>query len=204
MLKQTLFLIFLINLPQTTFAQSRKDIKVVMLGDSLTEGYGIASEKSFPALLEKKLKVKHPQIKVINAGISGSTSASAKSRLEWQLKSQPQLIVLSLGANDGLRGLSTTNLSNNLAAAIELAKKENVKIILTGMQMPTNYGKDYQENFAAVFGNLAKKYKIPLMPFLLDGVATLKEFNQADGIHPNEKGHEIIANKLLPYIEKEL
>ena len=177
---------------------------IVALGDSLTEGYGIAMEKAYPALLEKKLKAARKDVKVINAGSSGSTSASAESRLLWQLKSKPDILILALGANDGLRGLPPKSTYENLAKAIELAQKNKLKVILTGMMMPQNYGDDYRKKYSATFTDLAQKYKVTIMPFLLEGVAMKKELNLADGIHPNEKGHEVIAERLLPIVQKEL
>lgn len=195
-------LVFLFLLTPLTSLGASKTI--VALGDSLTEGYGIALEKAYPALLEKKLKAAQKDIKVINAGSSGSTSASAESRLQWQLKSKPDILILALGANDGLRGLPPQNTYDNLAKAIELAQKNKLKIILTGMMMPQNYGEDYRKKYSATFTDLAKKYKVTLVPFLLEGVAMKKELNLADGIHPNEKGHEVIAERLLPIVQKEL
>ncbi|MBY0314685.1 MAG: arylesterase [Bdellovibrionales bacterium] len=191
----------LLLLPLSTIAATKT---IVALGDSLTEGYGIAMEKAYPAILEQKLKTAKKDVKVINAGSSGSTSASAESRLLWQLKSKPDILILALGANDGLRGLPPKSTYENLAKAIELAQKNKLKVILTGMMMPQNYGDDYRKQYAATFTDLAQKYKVTLMPFLLEGVAMKKELNLADGIHPNEKGHEVIAERMLPIVQKEL
>lgn len=171
---------------------------IVALGDSLTEGYGLTKEEAYPALLERKLQTFYPGVKVINAGVSGSTSASAESRLKWQLKNKPQLLFLALGANDGLRGLSTEALKKNLEKTIFIAKEKNVPVILAGMKIPTNYGDDYRKKYEAVFSDLAKTHKLDFVPFLLDGVATEKNLNLPDGIHPNAEGYKIIAEKLLP------
>ncbi|MBX2995187.1 MAG: arylesterase [Bdellovibrionaceae bacterium] len=178
--------------------------KLVILGDSLSEGYGVSREAAFPALLEKKIKADGKDWTVINAGISGSTSASAVSRLKWQLKAKPDLIVVALGANDGLRGLKTEELEKNLSAAIEAIQKEKIPVILAGMMMPPNYTKDYADKFAAVYPRVAKKYKIKLIPFLLDKVAGETALNQADGIHPNEKGHVIVADTVYANIKGQL
>ncbi len=171
---------------------------VLMLGDSLTEGYGLTKEEAYPALLETKLKKKFPNVRVINAGISGSTSASGESRLKWQLKNKPHILFLALGANDGLRGLSTDALKTNLEKTIVLAQKNNVHVILAGMKIPMNYGGEYRKKYEEAFTSLAKKYNLPFVPFLLDGVATNKKLNLADGIHPNADGYKVIAEKLHP------
>lgn len=176
--------------------------RLVFLGDSLTEGYGIAREQAFPALLEKKIKIKNQDWQVVNAGISGSTTASAFARAKWLLKSPPDLLLLALGANDGLRGLSIHEIEKNLSETIELFQQKKVKVILVGMQMPPNYTNQYAKQFAEAYPRLAKKYKIELIPFLLEGVAGDSKLNQSDGIHPNEKGHEIIAEMILKKIEK--
>lgn len=179
---------------------------LVIVGDSLTEGYGVAREKAFPALLEKKLVAKTPKAKwkVINAGVSGATSASCVERTKWHLKSKPEIILIALGANDALRGLKTEKTQASLDECIILAQKEKAKVILAGMLSPPNYGSGYTDRFRRIFPALAKKYKITLIPFLLDGVAGEKSLNQADGIHPNEKGHEVIAETVFKAIESDL
>jgi acyl-CoA thioesterase-1 len=164
--------------------------KLVLLGDSLTEGYGVAREKSYAYLLQQKFGA---QVQIVNASISGSTSASAPSRMKWQMKEKPDALLLALGANDGLRGLPVKTLEDNLSQAIEIAQKEGVKVILGGMYLPPNYGADYGQKFKEVFKRLASKYKTPFIPFMLEGVAGHPEFNQADGIHPNEKGQAMVA-----------
>ncbi len=176
---------------------------LVIVGDSLTEGYGVAKEKAYPFLLEKKIQAKYPKAewKVINAGISGSTSASGPQRMAWQMKSKPDLVMIALGANDGLRGIKVTEIRKNLSATIELAQKGKGAVILAGMEMPPNYGKDYVRDFHNLFPELAQKYKIKLLPFLLDGVAGRKDLNQSDSIHPNEKGHQIIADMVVKFID---
>jgi acyl-CoA thioesterase-1 len=132
-------------------------------------------------------------LQIVNASISGSTSASAPSRMKWQMKEKPDALLLALGANDGLRGLPVKTLEDNLSQAIEIAQKEGVKVILGGMYLPPNYGADYGQKFKEVFKRLASKYKTPFIPFMLEGVAGHPEFNQADGIHPNEKGQAMVA-----------
>lgn len=172
-------------------------VKWVMLGDSLTEGLGVSRDEAYPALLQRKLKeARDPKlaaIEIVNAGLSGSTSASAPSRVKWILKGKPSGIVLALGANDGLRGLKPSETFKNLEDAIDLAQAAKVSVILLSMKMPTNYGKEYRAEFEAVFAKLAKKKKLPAPVFILEGVATKPELNQADGIHPNAQGHAVMA-----------
>jgi acyl-CoA thioesterase-1 len=183
----------------STFAET-----ILFLGDSLTEGYRLAKEEAYPALIEKKLKKEHEDIKVINGGVSGATSASGMKRLDWYLKAKPDIMVLALGANDGLRGLKVKDTEKNLSSVIEKAHNRGIKVILAGMKMPTNYGEPYRSHFEEMFPKLAKKYKIKLIPFLLEDVAIKKELNLSDGIHPNAKGHEVMARTVLKVLESEL
>jgi acyl-CoA thioesterase-1 len=180
--------------------------KVVFLGDSLTEGYEVAPEKAFPALVGDRLRARGwPEIEVVNAGVSGSTSASAVSRMRWQLRGEPDLVVLALGANDGLRGIDTQTTKQHLSEAIDLARSENVVVLLAGMKMPPNYGGEFTEAFESVFSELAKEKSVALIPFLLDGVAARPELNLTDGIHPNADGYSVVADlvivHLLPLLE---
>jgi acyl-CoA thioesterase-1 len=173
-------------------------IKLVIIGDSLTEGLGVDEKDSYPARLEILLRENGlNEAQVINGGVSGSTSATGMERLRWYLKAKPSHVMIALGANDGLRGLSPLETSKNLTQMIELALEKNVEVILMGMKMPANYGGKYRQEFEATYEQLAKKFpQVYYLSFILDGVALQKEFNQADGIHPNEKGHEIIAKNL--------
>jgi acyl-CoA thioesterase-1 len=174
---------------------------IVCLGDSLTEGFGVAPERAWPSLLEQRLReAGHEDVRVINAGISGSTTASALSRLRWQLRSRPDILLLALGANDGLRGLDLDATEKNLSAAIALAKAEGVEVVLAGMKLPPNYGPDYTERFEALFPALAQRYEIALIPFLLDGVAAKPDLNLADGIHPNAEGYERVVLNVLEVV----
>lgn len=176
--------------------------KIVILGDSLTEGYGIAKERAFPALVQKELRSRGKNVTVVNAGVSGATSASGPARLPWYLKGKPDILVVALGANDALRGLDLNVTEKNLSETIEGAQRAKVKVLLAGMKAPTNYGEDYRRRFEAMYTNLAKKHSVPLLPFLLEGVGGKPAMNLADGIHPNEKGHEAIARLLVPALEK--
>ena len=174
---------------------------IVVLGDSLTEGFGVAKEEAYPHLLEKELQRKGHSVKVINAGISGSTSASGPSRLRWYIKTHPDIVILALGGNDGLRGLSVKHMKKNLSKAIELAQAEKILILLAGMQIPQNYGTEYTESFRNAFHELAKQYQLQMIPFLLKEVGGVSSLNQADGIHPNPEGHQIIVQTVMEYLE---
>ena len=174
---------------------------IVALGDSLTEGFGVRKEEAYPFLVEKQLLSKGHAVKVVNAGISGSTSASAHSRIKWHIRSKPDIIIIALGGNDGLRGLSVAHMKKNLSKAIELAQAEKIQVLLSGMQIPLNYGKEYTETFRDVFYELAESYKLSIIPFLLKDVGGVPSLNQPDGIHPNPEGHKIIAVTVLKSLE---
>lgn len=176
---------------------------ILFLGDSLTEGYGIDQNEAFPELVKKLAKVRlKKDIKAINAGVSGSTTASGLERLKWYLKKEkPNLMILALGANDGLRGFDLEKSKKSLSEIIDFAKANGVKVILAGMLMPPNYGKDYTTKFKKIYTDLAQEKKISLIPFLLEGVAGNKDLNLPDGIHPNQKGHERIAETVFDYIK---
>ena len=174
---------------------------IVVLGDSLTEGFGVAKEEAYPHLLEKGLQRKGHSVKVINAGISGSTSASAPSRLRWYIKARPEIVILALGGNDGLRGLSVKHMKKNLSKTIELAQSEKILILLAGMQIPKNYGTEYTESFRNAFHELARKYQLQMIPFLLKEVGGVPSLNQDDGIHPNPEGHQIIVQTVVEHLE---
>ncbi|WP_409478276.1 arylesterase [Pseudobdellovibrio sp. HCB154] len=176
--------------------------KFVILGDSLTEGYGVAQSAAFPALLQKKVDTDKLNWKVISSGSSGSTSASGLQRIKWIAKDKPDIVLVLLGSNDGLRGLKVEDTEKNLNDTIEWAKKNNITVALGQLHVPPNYGKDYEKKFSAVYAKVAAKNKIQLGPFLLDKVAGNKDLNLADGIHPNEKGHQIVADNLYPFVKK--
>lgn len=180
---------------------ARGNPRIVCLGDSLTEGYGLAPELAWPELVKTALrKDGWPQAEVVNAGVSGSTSASAVGRLKWQLREKPDVVVLALGANDGLRGIAPEETRRNLAAAIDLAQASGITVLLAGMKMPPNYGADYTAAFEATFASLAAEKKVALLPFLLDGVAANADLNLPDGIHPNADGYEVVARTVLTHL----
>lgn len=184
--------------------QSAFAAKLIFLGDSLTEGYGVAQERSFPQLIQQKFKTINSGWTINASGSSGSTSASTLSRLKWIAKDRPEVVFILMGSNDGLRGLKIEETEKNLAEALKWAKEQKINVILGQLHVPPNYGKDYSKRFAAIFPRLAKKFNVALAPFLLNQVAGVSELNQADGIHPNEKGHKIIADNIYNYLIKNL
>lgn len=186
------------------FAFQSPSKTILFYGDSLTAGYGLSPEEAFPALIEKTLLKDNRKIKVINAGLSGETSAGGLSRIDWTLRQPVDIFVLELGANDGLRGLPLDQTRKNLQSIIDkvVAKNPKVKIVLAGMMVPPNMGKTYSDEFKKIYPALAEKNKAVLIPFLLDGVAGVEKLNQADGIHPNVEGHQIVARNLIKYFTK--
>jgi acyl-CoA thioesterase-1 len=176
---------------------------VVFLGDSLTAGLGLDEGQAYPALLDRQLREEGKPARVINAGVSGDTTAGGLSRLGWLLKQRPDLVVVGLGANDGLRALPLTEVESNLRAIILRAQAAGAQVLLLGMRIPPNYG-PYADQFAAIYPKLAKEMHVPLVPFLLDKVGGIRSLNQADGVHPTAKGQEIVARNVRPYLEKVL
>ena len=177
--------------------------KVVLFGDSLMAGYGLPKEHHLSIVLENNLRQSGLNIKVINGSVSGSTSSGGLNRADWTL-TEPEidLIILCLGANDMLRGIKPKETKSNLEKIIKIAQDKNIEIILAGMIAPTSHGFTYKKKFDKIFPDLAKEFKIELIPFLLEGVAMRPEFNQSDGIHPNEKGTIIISRTLEEIIIK--
>lgn len=179
---------------------------VLFYGDSLTAGYGLSPQEAFPALIETELAKLGKNVKVLNGGLSGETSAGGLSRIDWTLRQNVDLFILELGANDGLRGLPLDQTRKNLQGIIDRvkAKYPNAKIVLAGMMVPPNMGKEYSDGFKKIYPELASKNKTALYPFLLDGVGGIEKLNQADGIHPNAEGHKIIAKKLSAFLKDKI
>lgn len=186
--------------------QAMAQTLILAIGDSLTAGLGVPVDKAYPALVEEKLQKKGVKgIKIVNAGTSGATTASGTRTLQFHLKRQkPDIVLLALGANDALRGLNPANTKDQLASTIELAQKEKIRIMLLGMKAPPNYGRKFPRTFEKIYPELAKKYNVPLLPFMLEGVAGDKQLNQADGIHPNEAGYEVIADHVADFVMENL
>jgi acyl-CoA thioesterase-1 len=176
---------------------------ILFFGDSLTAGYGLSPEEAFPAVVEQNLKKSGKDVKVVNAGLSGETSAGGFSRIDWILRQPIDIFVLELGGNDGLRGLPLNQTRKNLQGIIDKVKSKypQCKIVLAGMMVPPNMGKEYTDEFKKIYPELAEKNKATLIPFLLESVGGIEKLNQPDGIHPNAEGHRIIANKITPVFE---
>ena len=202
MLKHVLLTLLLALVPVWGLQAQDKTFTILFLGDSLTAGYGLDESQSFPSLVGHKLSAEgHGNIRILNGGVSGATSASGLSRLQWYLHSQPDLMLLALGANDGLRGLSVAEMENNLRTTIELAQDNGMQVALAGMLIPPNLGPEYTEAFAAVFPTLAAEYNLPFLPFLLDGVAADPALNQSDGIHQTAAGTRIVAERVYQFLQ---
>lgn len=169
--------------------------RVVCLGDSLTAGLGVAPEQAYPALLEKHLQAAGKDYEVVNAGVSGDTSAGGLRRLDWSLRGHVRVLILALGANDGLRGLPVTEMEHNLATIIERAQGRGIRVLLAGMEAPPNFGPAYTADFRRAYARLAARYHVAFIPFFLEGVAGRAALNQADGIHPTAEGHRVIAER---------
>lgn len=189
-------------------AQPAATHTIVFFGDSLTAGYGLAepNEESYPADIQKKIAAAHLPWKVVNAGLSGETTAGGLRRVDWVLRQPMDIFVLALGANDGLRGVEPSVSRTNLQGIIDhvRAKYPKTRIILAGMQMPPAFGPDYTKDFAAMYPALAEKNSLPLIPFLLDGVGGHPELNQRDGIHPTAEGAELVADNVWKVLEQSL
>lgn len=173
---------------------------IVALGDSLTAGFGVDLGESYPALLEEKLQKNGYSYRVINAGVSGETSSGTLARLDWILTQNPDIVIVETGANDGLRGISTDLLEENLTEIVSVLQKKNTAILLVGMQMVWNLGPDYVAQFNAVYPAIAKENTLELMPFFLKDVATIPHLNQGDGIHPNSEGYKVIVENIYPHV----
>jgi acyl-CoA thioesterase-1 len=170
--------------------------RIVVLGDSLTAGLGLPIDQAYPMLLQQRLRSEGLRYEVVNAGVSGDTSAGGLSRLDWSLQGDVRILIVALGGNDGLRGLPPSELEHNLAAIIERAQARGIAVILAGMEAPPNYGRDYIVSFHKVYPALAERYDVAFVPFLLRGVAGRDALNQSDGIHPTAAGARIVADNV--------
>jgi len=193
--------------PSGTTSQPEQPAKVydgtiIALGDSLTAGQGVAEEEAYPAVLEEKLQQSGYNWQVINAGISGETSSGALTRIDWIIAQQPDIVILETGANDGMRGIPTWLIKDNINQAVQLLKEADVEVVLAGMQMLQNLGPDYTKQFGAVYPAVAEEQKIILIPFFLEEVAGTPSLNLPDFIHPTPAGHRIVAQTVYPFVIK--
>ena len=181
-------------------APARAARAIVALGDSLTAGLGVGAQEAYPARLEVRLRREGFDYRVVNAGVSGDTSAGGLRRLDWVLRAAPEVVIVALGANDGLRGQDPGATRDNLERIVLRLRRAGARVLLAGMRVPPNYGLEFARAFARVFPEVARRESVALMPFLLEGVAADPRLNQADGIHPNAAGHQAIADRLWPYL----
>ncbi|HRR57649.1 MAG TPA: arylesterase [Acidobacteriota bacterium] len=188
--------------PQQQSSEEQNTVTILVVGDSLSAGYGLSPKQAWPALVEEKLKREGWNVRVQNAGVSGDTTSGGLRRISWVLQDCPDILILELGANDALRGIPLDATRTNLREMISRARKTcpDVKIVLAGMLVPPNLGPDYTREFREIFPDLARTEKVDLIPFLLERVAGRPEFNLPDGIHPNARGHEIVADTVLKHL----
>jgi acyl-CoA thioesterase-1 len=182
--------------------------RIVFLGDSLTAGLGLSQDQAVPSLVQARLDREGYRYEVVNAGVSGDTAAGGLSRLDWSLEGDVRVLVIELGANDGLRGNPVDGLARNLGEIVTRAKKRGIRVLLTGMEAPPNFGHAYTTEFRKVYADLSREHEVPLMPFFLEGVAGVPGLNQRDGIHPNPDGARVVERTLWrtlePLLEKQV
>jgi len=177
-------------------------VKILAFGTSLTQGYGLPPGTEYTTVLQEKLKAAGVDARIINAGVSGDTSADGLSRLDWSLADKPQAAIVEVGSNDALRGLAPAQTEKNLDAILAKLKTAHVAVLLCGMHAPRNLGPEYAAQFDAIYPRLARQHGVLFYPFILDGVALNPKLNQADGIHPNPAGVKIIVSRILPYVQQ--
>jgi acyl-CoA thioesterase-1 len=185
--------------PDPEAAPSRP--RIVAYGDSLTAGLGLLEQEAYPAVLQRKIDAAGYQFEVVNAGLSGDTSAGGVRRLDWALEGEVRVLIVSFGGNDGLRGLPVAQMKENLSTIIDKARERNVVVILAGMEAPPNFGAEYATSFRQAFRDVAMKKRVLFIPFLLEDVAGRSEMNQSDGIHPNQQGAQIVAETVWSVLE---
>jgi acyl-CoA thioesterase-1 len=188
-------------LAQTGAAAGAKPIKMVVLGDSLSAGFGLSAPAAFPERLGKSLKSRGLAVDIINAGVSGDTSSGGRDRLDWSVPEGTEAVIVELGANDALRGTDPAVTRSALSDILTRLKARKIAILLCGMYAPPNYGGDYSARFNAIYPDLAKSFGVPLYPFFLEGVAADARLNQADGLHPTAEGVEVMVRNILPTVE---
>jgi acyl-CoA thioesterase-1 len=201
-----LVLIMALMTTQTVFAQTPatppvKPIKMVVLGDSLSAGYGLAATGAFPVRLQKALEAKGIKVDMINAGVSGDTASGGRDRLDWSVPEGTEAVILELGANDALRGTNPDVTRAALTEILTRLKARKIAVLLCGMLAPPNYGSEYADRFNAIYPELSKSFGVPLYPFFLEGVAAEAKLNQPDGLHPTADGVDVIVKNILPSVE---
>ena len=186
---------------QTSAANPAKPLKMVVLGDSLSAGYGLSAAAAFPVRLQKTLETKGIKVDMINAGVSGDTSSGGRDRLDWSIPEGTEAVILELGANDALRGTSPDVTRAALTEILTRLKARKIAVLLCGMLAPPNYGSEYAARFNGIYPELSKSFGVPLYPFFLEGVAAEAKLNQPDGLHPTVEGVDVIVKNILPSVE---
>lgn len=186
---------------QTASVKDSKPIKLAVLGDSLTAGYGLPASAAFPVRLQKALQEKGIQTDIVNAGVSGDTTSGGRDRLDWSIPKDIEAVIVELGANDALRGIDPKVSRASLDNILKRLKARNIKVLLCGMYAPPNYGADYAAKFNSIYPDLAKAYGVPLYPFFLEGIVGDAKLNQSDGLHPTAEGVDAIVKRILPTVE---
>lgn len=186
---------------QTSAAIGAQPIRMVVLGDSLSAGFGLSGSDAFPAKLQKALKTKGIEVDMINAGVSGDTASGGRDRLDWSVPEGTQAVIVELGANDALRGTNPSVTRAALTDIVTRLKARKIAVLLCGMLAPPNYGSEYAARFNTIYPDLAKSFSVPLYPFFLEGVAADAKLNQADGLHPTSEGVDVIVKNILPAVE---
>ena len=181
--------------------QAQAPIKLAVLGDSLSAGYGLMADAAFPARLQKALRDKGIKVDILNAGVSGDTTSAGRDRLDWSIPDGTEAVIVELGANDALRGLDPKVTKAALEDIVKQLRGRKIAVMLAGMVAPPNYGPDYAGKFDPIYSDLARAYEVPLYPFFLDGVAGEAKLNQPDGLHPTAEGIDIIVARILPAVE---
>ncbi|WP_414653264.1 arylesterase [Hyphomicrobium sp.] len=182
-------------------AAETRPATILAFGDSLTAGYGLKADESFPAQLQMALQAKGHKVNIINAGVSGDTTSGGLARLDWTLEPKPDAVILELGANDALRGVDPKVPRANLDKMLASLKEKGIPVLLAGARAPNNWGPDYARDFDAIFPDLAAKYGVPLYPFFLEGVALDRSYTQSDGLHPTSAGVAEVVKRILPHVE---
>jgi acyl-CoA thioesterase I len=188
-------------LPAAAQTEAAKPVKMVVLGDSLSAGLGLAASAAFPARLQKALKAKGIEVDLVNAGVSGDTTSGGRDRLDWSVPDGTEAVILELGANDALRGIDPKVVRAALTDILTRLQARKIAVLLCGMVAPPNYGADYSARFNAIYPDLAKTFSVPLYPFFLEGVVSDARLNQADGLHPTAEGIDVIVRNILPTVE---
>jgi acyl-CoA thioesterase I len=194
-------LFFLILVFTPLIVEGETPAVILAFGDSLTAGHGVKDEESYPSRLQVILQEKGYSYRVVNAGVSGDTTAGGVRRISWLLKHKPKIVILALGANDGLRGLAIDAMHSNLKQIIEICREHKAEVLLAGMKIPPNYGEKYSQDFVEVYYKLSQEFEIPLLPFLLEGVAARREYTQDDGIHPLGNGYEVVTETVWKHLK---